>query len=637
MATAAIDLPRHTDDPTLAISRRVGLRVLPPPPKLTVSQWADLHRIVPSYSAEPGRWVTDKTPYLREIMDSFNDPAVNKVVFMKCARIGATEAGLNVIGYFIDQDPSPQFIVQPTVDDAKDFSKEQLTPTIEESDALRNRVREASSRDSGNTILAKVFPGGAIYLVGANSPRGFRRRTARVIVLEEVDGYPPSAGTEGDQVKLAERRATTFQHRRKIYINSTPTLKGMSRIESEYDASDQRRYFVACPDCGHDQTLKFPNLKWDEGQPATAAYMCEGCGVLIEERHKFGMVAKGHWQATNPGSLTVGFHINALYSPWVSWAELVDEWLAAQGNPEKLQVFINTALGESWEDRGGSLDPDALFANRRESYDGVPDPAYILTAGADVQHDRIEVVVRAWARQEESYFLERIVLMGDPSADAIWHDLDAVLFDKTWLHESGVEMGIYASCVDSGDQTDRVLGYCALRFRRRVYAVKGGAKFNAPFMPKRPARNNKHRCPLFVLGPNSGKKLLYGRLKIQGANPVDPCAYRYHWNGSADRDYFDQLTAEKAEKKRVDGQWITVYTCPAHKRNEVLDCELYALAAFNLSNKRENAKGELFGVRRQVPAPADAQTQEPAEPAGIKPVPSMIRRPRRGGFVTGWK
>lgn len=615
MATA---LAEQQDDAAIRLEevwRQERARIFTPPPVLTVSQWADLKRVVPSYSAEPGRWVTEKTPYLREVMDCFSNPTVNKVVFMKCSRIGATEGGLNVCGFFIDQDPSPIFIVQPTVDDAKDFSKEQLTPTIEETECLRQRVSGASSRESGNTIQAKVFPGGAIYLVGANSPRGFRRRTARVIILEEVDGYPQSAGTEGDQIKLAERRATTFQHRRKIYINSTPTLKGLSRIEAEFELSDQRRYFVACPYCGYEQTLKWANLRWDDDQPSTAAYLCagqtvgEGCGVLIPEREKFGMVARGRWQATAPGKSTAGFHINALYSPWISWAELVEEWLAAQGNNEKLQVFINTALGESWEDRGGGMDPDAMYANRRESYPAdVPMAGALLTAGVDVQHDRIEIIVRAWARAEESYLVERIILMGDPSADAIWKDLDAVLFEREWQHESGATLKIYSSCVDSGDQTERVLKYCAPRFRRKVYAVKGGSTPGAPFMPKRPSRNNKHRCPLFVLGPNAAKKLIYGRLKITGGNDFTiPVAYRYRFNLLADKDYFEQLTAEKAEKKRVDGQWIVVYTCPAHKRNEVLDCEVYAVAALNLSNMRDRL-GSLADKLK-----AAAEEQKPAE------------------------
>ena len=613
-------------------------RIFTPPPVLTVSQWADKHRIVPSYSAEPGHWVTDKTPYLREVMDSFNDPTVTKVVFMKCARIGATEAGLNVIGYFIDQDPSPVFIVQPTVDDAKDFSKEQLTPTIEETDCLRDRISSAASRDSGNTIQAKVFPGGALYLVGANSPRGFRRRTARVIVLEEVDGYPLSAGTEGDQVKLAERRATTFQHRRKVYINSTPTLKGMSRIEAEFELSDQRRYFVPCPDCGHEQTLKWAGIKWDDGKPSTAAYCCEGCGVLIAEREKFGMVQRGRWQPTNPGPSIVGFHMNALYSPWVTWSELVEEWLAAQGKPEKLQVFINTVLGESWEDRGGGLDPDSFFANRREAYAAeVPEAVSVLTAGVDVQHDRIEVVVRGWAQAEESYFIERVVLMGDPSADDIWRDLDRVLLEREYTHESGATMRVYAAAIDSGDQQERVMRYCAPRYRRRIFCVKGAANPASPFLPKRPTRNNKHRCPLFLLGVNQAKSLVYGRLKIQGVSLADPCAYRYRWNTSADRDYFEQLTAEKAERKYLNRLWVMVYTCPAHRRNEVLDCEVYALAALYLSNvARERLGAEVHGIVQQA-APAGVPEQAPAESSGIQHPPALPRRPQRRGFITGWK
>jgi phage terminase large subunit GpA-like protein len=638
MATALVEQQDDATERLWGVWAEERARVFTAPPILTVSQWADTYRVVPSYSAEPGRWVTDKTPYLRAVMDSFSDPSVNKVVFMKCARIGATEAGLNIVGHFIDQDPSPIFIVQPTVDDAKDFSKEQLTPTIEETDRLRERVSGAASRESGNTIQAKIFPGGAIYLVGANSPRGFRRRTARVIVLEEVDGYPASAGTEGDQIKLAERRATTFQHRRKIYINSTPTLKGLSRIESEYDESDQRRYFVPCPYCQHRQTFVWQNLKWDDGDPSTAAYMCEGCACCIPENEKFGMVTAGEWQATNPGRSVVGFHINALYSPWVAWRELVEEWLAAQKDVGKLQVFVNTALGESWEDRGGGLDPESMFVNRRESYPAqVPAAVGVLTAGVDVQHDRIEVVVRGWAQAEESYFIERVVLIGDPSADQIWTDLDGVLFDREYTHESGATMRIFASCVDSGDQQDRVMRYCAPRFRRRVFCVKGAANPATPFIPKRPTRNNKYRCPLFLLGSNAGKTVLYGRLKITGGGKFEePCAYRYRFNIDADRDYFDQLTAEKAERKFLNGRWVTVYTCAAHRRNEVLDCEVYALAAMHLSNVPREKLGTLVSTPARVVAPI-SETPQADAPIGIQPQKAITRPQMRRGFVTGWK
>jgi phage terminase large subunit GpA-like protein len=653
--------PSEADGDRLrALWREIRQAAFTLPVAMTVSQWADAHRIVPSYSAEPGAWVTDKTPYLREIMDSFNEPAVNRVVFMKCSRIGATEAGINVIGYYIDQDPSPIFIVQPTVEDAKDFSKEQLTPSIEETDVLRQRVAPSSSRSSGNTIQSKSFAGGALFLVGANSPRGFRRRTARVIILEEVDGYPPSAGTEGDQVKLAERRATTFQHRRKIYINSSPTLKGQSKIDDEYAASDQRKYFVPCPHCAHTQVLRFPQLKWEDGKPHTAAYCCEGCACLIEEREKFRMIERGTWVATNPGPATRGYHLSALYSPWVTWAELVEEWLAAQSDVEKLQVFINTALGEVWEDRGGGMDDQAMYANRRESYNAaVPLAVGVLTAGVDVQHDRIEVIVRGWAHAEESYLIERAVLMGDTTSDAVWQDLDRLLLTKRYSHESGATIGITASCVDAGDQQERVLKFCTPRYRRRVFAVKGGSNPTAPFIPKRASRNNKYRCPLFILGVNQGKGLIYGRLKIVGKDD-QPCAYRYHFNNEhADRDYFEQLTAEKAERKYIGRIWTTVYTCPAHRRNEVLDAELYALAALYLSNvPREQLASFARAVAAKAPkegetpppvtttpnqpAPRTDDDEPPAPPPPAAPPPTHPVAPRRppprpSGWVNKWR
>lgn len=617
--------------------RQAEAEGFPPPPPLTVSQWADRHRQVGAYSADPGQWVTDKTPYLREIMDVFNDPAVNRVVFQKCARIGGTEAGLNVVGYFIDHDPSPILIVQPTVDDAKDFSKEQLTPMIEETAPLRVKVAEAKSRDSANTIQAKVFAGGGLYLVGANSPRGFRRRTARIVILEEVDGYPVSARsksvTEGDQVKLAERRATTFQHRRKVYINSTPTIKGLSRIEKEYEASDQRQFHVPCPCCGHEQPLAWRNLKWDEGKPETAAYACEGCGVLIPESEKFGMVAKGRWVATNPGRTTVGFHINALYSPWVRWAELVEEWLAAQGDAEKMQVFVNTALGETWEDRGGGLDPEQMWANRREAYTDVPAAAGLLTAGIDVQHDRLEIVVRAWGARWESWLMERKVVVGDPTGDEVWKLLDAYLL-TAWPHESGAAVRIHTACIDCGDNYHRVLQYAAPRFSRRVFATKGASDPATPFLPKRPSRNNKYRCPIFLLGTNSAKGIVYDRLKILGEHAEASAAGKYHFNESADRDYFDQLTVEKAERKYVNRRWARVFTCPPHRRNEALDCEVMALAAAHLSGYTE---AQLPALAQQIAASHERKEAAKRQPkADTTPLPGA-RPSQPKNFAQRWR
>lgn len=608
-----------------------------PPPLLTVSQWADSHRIVGSYSADPGQWVTAKTPYLREVMDVFNEPGVNRVVFKKCSRIGGTEAGLNVVGYFIDYDPSPILIVQPTVEDAKDYSKEQLAPMIEDTASLRRKVSVARGPDSKNTITAKVFAGGGLYLVGANSPRGFRRRTARFIKLEEVDGYPEEARnkstSEGDQVKLAERRAATFQHRRKIYLNSTPTVRGVSRIDKEYENSDQRRFFVPCPYCGHEQHLEWRQLKWDEGKPTTAAYACVGCGVLIPESDKHEMLKRGRWIATNPGQTTVGFHINALYSPWVRWAEIVEEWLGAQGDSAKLQVFFNTALGEAWEDRGGGLDPESMWANRREAYTSIPLQAGLLTAGVDVQHDRLEVVVRAWGRRWESWLIDVKVIPGDPTGDEVWRLLDAYL-TQSWDHESGATIRIHTTCIDCGDNYHRVLQYAAPRFAHRVFATKGSSDPATPFLPKRPTRNNKYRCPIFLLGPNTAKGIVYDRLKILGTHAEDSAAGKYHFNQMADRDYFDQLTVEKAERKYVNRRWARVFTCPPHRRNEKLDCEVMVLAAANLSGYSEAQLGVLAEQVSSAHERKEAAKRQPK--VDTKPLPGA-RPPQQKNFAKGWK
>jgi phage terminase large subunit GpA-like protein len=610
----------------------VRYRALCPPPALTVSQWADRHRVVPSYSAEPGPWVTTKTPYLREIMDSVNDPTVNRVVFMKCSRIGATEAGLNIIGYFIHQDPSHVFIVQPTVDDAKDFSKEQLTPSIEETDVLRERVKDQKSRDSGNTVMAKVFPGGALYLVGANSPRGFRRRTARVVVLEEVDGYPPSAGTEGDQVKLAERRATTYQHRRKVYINSSPTLKDFSRIEKEFARSDQRHYHVPCPDCGAAQALRWDNLRWD-GEHDPPQYLCTVCGVLIPEREKFRMVANGRWVAKHPGRATRGYHINALYSPWVSWAELRDEWVEAQGDEGKLQVFKNTALGETWEYRAGGMSAD-VFESRREAYPAeVPAGVHLLTCGVDVQEDRLEAVVRGWGPGMEAWFVARVVLFGDPTIPeqyehSPWRALKRDVMDKAWQRADGKVLRVKATAIDSGYQPEAVHRFGKPRYGRGVYVTRGASKPGTPMLPKRPSRNNKARCPVFHVGTDAAKDELFGMLRTTLPGP------RYwHFSVDCDRDYFDQLTAEKAEKAESRGRTVRRYVKIGNRRNEVLDCELGNLLALHLASASFSCERDT-GTDPQSPAPPP---QDPA-PEGVVTAPrNLLVRPRAKGFVSGWK
>ena len=346
-----------------------GLR---PDPDLTVSQWADRHRMLSGRaSAEPGRYRTVRTPYMREIMDRLSpgDPT-QRIVFMKAAQVGATEAGNNWIGFAIHQAPGPMLAVQPTVELAKRNSRQRIDPLIDESPELRERVKPARSRDAGNTMLSKEFAGGILIMTGANSAVGLRSTPARYIFLDEVDAYPASADEEGDPVTLAEARTTTFSHRRKVFMVSTPTIRGLSRIEREFEASDQRRYFVPCPHCGTMQWLQFDRLRWAKGRPETATYHCEGCERPIAEHHKTEMLARGEWRATavSRDPKAIGFHLSALYSPlgWKSWSDVAREWLAAQGSDETLRVARNTLLGETWVESGDAPEWQRL-ADRREA------------------------------------------------------------------------------------------------------------------------------------------------------------------------------------------------------------------------------------------------------------------------------
>ena len=438
-----------------------GLR---PDPDLTVSEWADRHRKLASRaSAEPGRYRTSRTPYMREIMDKLSpgDPA-ERVVFMKAAQVGATEAGNNWIGFAIHQAPGPMLAVQPTVELAKRNSRQRIDPLIDESPELRARVQPARSRDAGNTMLSKEFSGGVLIMTGANSAVGLRSTPARYLFLDEVDAYPASADEEGDPVTLAEARSLTFAHRRKVFLVSTPTIKGLSRIEREYEASDQRRFFVPCPHCGEMQWLKFERLRWEKGKPETAEYHCESCEAPIAEHHKTAMLNAGEWRATATAAdpATVGYHLSALYSPigWLSWARIARSWEAAQGSDEAIKAFRNTVLGETWQERGEAPDWERL-SDRREHFPApVPDGGLFLTAGADVQGNRIEVDVWAWGRGLTSWLVDHVVIEGGPATQEAWRGLDDLMM-TTWTHQSGLEMKISRLCIDTGYEAPAVYAW----------------------------------------------------------------------------------------------------------------------------------------------------------------------------------
>jgi phage terminase large subunit GpA-like protein len=363
---------------------------------------------------------------MRAIVDALSPshPA-RRIVVMKSAQVGFTEGGNCWIGYVIHHAPGPMLAVQPTVELAKRFSRQRIEPLIAESPVLLERVKPARSRDAGNTVLSKEFPAGLLIITGANSAVGLRSMPARYLFLDEVDAYPPSADEEGDPVALAEARTRTFSWRSKVLLGSTPTIHGLSRIEREYEAADQRRYFVPCPHCCEMQWLKFEHLRWDKGKPETAHYECTSCGGRIEEHHKTAMLEAGEWRPTveaqDPG--TIGFHISALYSPvgWLSWENIARLWEAATTDEAK-RSFKNSVLGETWVETGEAPDWQRLY-ERREAWQigTVPSGGLFLTAGADVQKDRIEVDVWAWGRGLESWLVDHIVIEGGPERAEAWH------------------------------------------------------------------------------------------------------------------------------------------------------------------------------------------------------------------------
>lgn len=610
-----------------------------PPPKLKISEWADRYRMLSrESSAEAGRWSTDRTPYLREIMDAFTDPTVHRVVFRKCSRIGGTEAANNVVAYFIDQDPCPILMVHPTVDEAKGFSKDQLAPMIRDTPRLREKVKDPVSRETGNTIQSKSYPGGQLSLVGANAPTGFRRRTVRVVDFDEVDAYSKSAGQEGDQIELGVNRSTTYADP-KAFLKSTPTTKGLSRIDAEYLESDQRVYHVACPDCGHGQALHwFPDkdgrggMHW-EGMDAPM-YACEACGVLIPETAKRRMVAEGWWVPQNPGHPVRGYSINALYSPFpqAAWPTLVERWLSAQGKPEKLKVFYNTVLGESYEMPGG-LDPSRL-SERREAYPKpVPAGVGVLTMGIDVQADRIEAVVKGWGVGEESWLIDRIVLFGDTSGAEVWKRLSE-RWEAPYDCEVGGTMRVDSTAIDFGFNAEMVMRWARPRHGRKVYAVKGSSEPGKSIAPRRATVKMKHGGRGFQIGTDTAKDLIFARMKI---GTPGPGYMHFPANDWCDPDYFAQLTSEKPVKELVRGVYRRRYVCPEGVRNEALDLEVYSVAAFALGGLRP----EHLVAKQPEPATEPAKPEPKQETVVVLEPPKVIpmrlpKLPQRNS-VKSWR
>ena len=554
---------------------------LEPPVELSVSDWADEYRILsPEGSAEPGPFRTARTPYAREPMNICADPDVEEVVLMWSSQVGKSEMLFNVIGYYADQDPCPQLMIMPTVEMADAMSKDRIQPMFRDSPRLADKIQDQKERhrDSSQTIRHMKFPGGHLTLVGANAPAGLASRPIRIILADEVDRYPVSAGTEGNPVDLAWRRTTTFAGQgRKLIVTSTPTIKGVSEVERRFLLSDQRYYFLPCRHCGHEQHLQWKQVKWPTSEPSKAAYHCEGCGVEWTKADRHWAVDRGTWKATTESqSGAVGFFLNALNSKFVDLGRLATEFLAAKASPATLQTFINTVLAEPFEDAlASAATPEKLLA-RREEYeaDVLPERATLVTVGADIQLDRAELQFWAWGAGEEAWSMDYVVLYGDPTGPRLWTQVEEQLL-RRFRHPLGGDFGVEAAAIDSGYATQHVYDFAgkAKQMHRPWYAVKG-VPGDGKTMWKLSQMKFKQGNQLFLVGTDTAKNVIYSRYQVLDYGP----GY-IHIPTRYELPYCEQMTSHKVRLVYNKGMAKREWFKADGVRDEALDTTVYALAA----------------------------------------------------------
>lgn len=576
-----------------------------------------------------------------EVQDALSPshPA-QRVVLMKGSQVGGTETGANWLGFVIANAPGPFIAVQPTVELAKRFSRQRIDPMIETTPALRERVKPARARDSGNTVLTKEFPGGILVITGANSAIGLRSMPARYAMLDEIDGYPADAGDEGDPVALAEARTKTYGARKKIFLCSTPKLARESRIEREYLATDQRRFFVPCPHCGHMQWLRFESLRWEKGRPETAAYHCDACGAAASEADKTEMLARGEWRATatseNPAC--IGFHVSSLYSPvgWMSWADIARDWEKAMAaGPEALRTFKNSTLGETWQASGEAPDWERLLERREQFPMGVvPEGTVVLTAAIDNQAapERLEFALWGWAPGYTSWLIDVRVIDGSPAGGGPW-DRVKELLDTDWPRQGGGTMRIAKVAADTGGQHTAGI-YAQLRRLRdpRILPIKGVPGWT---------RTSPVTGPTLVDVTEGGRKIKRGlRLWTVAVDVLKADLYRRLWLGRGDAEAFPPgwvhlpagLDPEQV-KQLVAEQLVTIHDRRGFSRqewqklrpNEQLDLAVYARAA--LAVLGSDRYGERFWT--MLARKAEIADTSPAEPERtmeleLKPPPEPV-------------
>lgn len=656
------DDPRRLAEAEALLLRAIGQVCRVPPPR-DVAEWADAERVVAPETGSPwpGTWRTDRVPYLRDVMQAMtlSHPA-RRVTFLKSAQIGGSEAGLNLIGQVMAETPAPILVMLPSIDMMLGYNRLKLDPMIQATPALSRRVDELVNRDeAGSTVTFKRFPGGYLQLLTANSSANLQMRSARVLLMEEISEYPFDVDGRGDPVAQLEARAIAYSGREKILEISTPGEEATCRVTKSYAASSRGRYLVACPHCACWQTLQWESLRWPKGRPEQAAYHCEGCGAAIEAAQKPSMIAAGRWVHEAPELVErhAGFALNSLYSPMLSWADLAERWERAEGDQAAIKVFVQQMLGRAWREHGEAPDWQRLYDRREEwAPNTVPAGALVLTAGVDVQRDRLEASVWGWGRNRESWLVDHIVIPGSPFLWRTWEALAAAL-ETAYRHDAGGALPISFAAVDSGDgvSTAEVYAFVRKLGARRSIAVKGRDQLQQAIAlgGKTEVKRNGKRIgnlKLWLVGSSFLKGELYGQLRLdrpteESGDPFPP-GYIHLPRHVASEEVCRQMTAEELRYTRLRSGFAKREWIKTRERNEALDCRVYARAAAALLGvdrwqesrwaelqAAAEAPGEAFRRAAQPGLPMaegdeDAEDAGPeAPPAAPPPVPMIAAAP----------
>lgn len=643
-----------TDERTAVQRRRATARLnaaiagavagMRPPANLTVTEWAEQHRrLSPESSAEPGPWRTSRTPYLKEPMDAFTDPKVKRIVMVAASQVGKSELEMNIIGYIIDEDPGSILFIHPTTIDAKEFSKLRVAPMIRDCPTLRQKVVAPKSRDSGNTLLQKTYPGGILTMCGSTEAHALASKPIRYVLGDERDRWALSAGSEGDPWSLAMARQTTFYNAKAVEV-STPTVKNASAIEASYAEGTMERWKTRCPHCGEYHEIRWEDIRYEYEvaevnrkktyKLKNVWYVCPDCGCISTETDM--KRASSRWEADNPAAYEHGirsFWLNAFVSQWASWESIILKFLNAVGNTRRLQVVYNTCFGQLWEDRGDLEDEDSLMS-RREDY-GVddnnkpvelPDGVLALTAGVDTQDDRFEYEIVGHGHFGETWGIEKGVIMGRPDDLNVWAKLDEMVFDRVLRFRDGIGLRMTMSFVDEGGHfTQSVRDECRKRIGKRVFCIKGMPGPDKPFTapPKKMKIVINQRvvgtCWQYQIGVDSGKQVIMDNLSVK-----EPGSKYCHFPKRDDYGpgYFAGLLSERLEYDASKKQPWTWKKIPGHERNEALDCRNYAMAAFKVSpvnlDELDRKLKAVRGARPEgaVATPVQAAPQRPKKRRG---------------------